>query len=98
MTKFKFEPIFHLAKRTDINWKRAWLIRIGAFILSIVACAVVSTLLTEKGMDFFFKNFFDFIRVCNDSKLRLHKMVHNVNRQLFNSDVFVKINVCMCDI
>ena len=58
MTKFKFEPIFHLAKRTDINWKRAWLIRIGAFILSIVACAVVSTLLTGKGMDFFFKNFF----------------------------------------
>ncbi len=59
MKKLKFEPIFHLAKRTDVSWKRAWLIRIGAFVLSIFACAVVSTALTGKGLDFFFKNFFD---------------------------------------
>ncbi len=59
MAKIKFEPLFHLSKRTDVSWKRAWLIRIGAFILSILACAIVSTALTGKGMDFFFKNFFE---------------------------------------
>lgn len=59
MTKLKFEPLFHLAKRTDVNWKRSWLIRIGAFVLSILVCAIVSTLISGRSMDFFFTNFFN---------------------------------------
>ena len=58
MTKFKFEPIFHLAKRTDIDWKKSWGIRLVAFILSILACAVVSTLISDRSFGFFFENFF----------------------------------------
>lgn len=58
MTKFKFEPIFHLAKRTDMDWKKSWGIRVGAFILSILACAVVSTLISDRSFGFFFQNFF----------------------------------------
>ena len=58
MTKFKFEPIFHLAKRTDMDWKKAWGIRVGAFVLSILVCAIVSTLISKRSFDFFFTNFF----------------------------------------
>ena len=58
MTKFKFEPIFHLAKRTDMDWKKSWGIRLAAFILSILACAVVSTLISDRSFGFFFENFF----------------------------------------
>ena len=58
MTKFKFEPMFHLAKRTDMNWKKAWGIRVGAFVLSILVCAIVSTFISDRSFGFFFENFF----------------------------------------
>ena len=58
MTKFKFEPIFHLAKRTDMDWKKAWGIRVGAFVLSILVCAIVSTFISDRSFGFFFENFF----------------------------------------
>lgn len=53
------EPLFHLVKRVDLDKKKMWLIRGAAFVLSIIACAIVSALLSDKGMGFFFKNFFD---------------------------------------
>ena len=53
------EPLFHLVKRVDLDKKKMWLIRGVAFVLSIIACAIVSALLSDKGMGFFFKNFFD---------------------------------------
>ena len=58
MTKFKFEPMFHLAKRTDMDWKKAWGIRVGAFVLSILVCAIVSTFISDRSFGFFFENFF----------------------------------------
>jgi len=55
MFNTKREPLFHLVKRIDVSKKYAWAIRIGAFLLSILVCAAVSALLTEKSMGFFFK-------------------------------------------
>ena len=55
----KHEPLFHIIKRVDISWKKAWLIRIIAFIGSILVCAIVSAAITDEGIGFFFKYFFD---------------------------------------
>lgn len=54
----KREPLFHLVKRVEMKKQYAWLIRGGAFVLSILVCALVSALLTEKSIGFFFSNFF----------------------------------------
>lgn len=59
MNKEHKEPLFHLIKRADISWKKAWLIRIIAFVVSILLCAVISVFMSGKGIGFFFKNFFD---------------------------------------
>ncbi|MBQ7846429.1 MAG: ABC transporter permease [Clostridia bacterium] len=42
------EPLFHLAKRTNVNPLRATLIRIAAIVLGLVACGLVAFLLIEK--------------------------------------------------
>ncbi len=39
----------HITKRTDISWKKAWVIRIGAIIAALIICAIVTTLAT--GLD-----------------------------------------------
>lgn len=52
------EPLVHLTKRAVVNPVRAWLIRAAAFALSVLACAVVTVLLTEKDMGYFFAKFF----------------------------------------
>lgn len=59
MFKTKREPLFHLVKRIDVSKKYAWAVRIGAFILSILVCAAVSAILTDKSMGFFFKYLFN---------------------------------------
>ena len=58
MNKKTHEPIIHLVKRVEVNQKQAWGIRIGAFLLSILVCAIVSTILSGRSMGFFFTNFF----------------------------------------
>lgn len=55
----KREPLFHLVKRVDLKKRYAWIIRIIAFVLSILVCAVVSTILSGQSMGFFFSKFFD---------------------------------------
>ncbi|MBO4410806.1 MAG: ABC transporter permease [Lachnospiraceae bacterium] len=40
------EPLFHIVKRTDIVWWRAWLIRILAIVLALILSAVVTVILT----------------------------------------------------
>lgn len=59
MFKTKREPLFHLTKRTEVKKRYAWSIRVSAFILSILVCAIVSTILTDKPMGFFFKYLFN---------------------------------------
>lgn len=59
MTKNKVhEPLLHLTKRADLDPKKAWLMRACAAILSILACAIATVVLTGKSMGFFFENFF----------------------------------------
>lgn len=58
MTKTVKEPLFHLVKRTDSSAKRAWLIRVAAFAISILLCAIVTVAASGKGIGFFFKYFF----------------------------------------
>lgn len=42
------EPLFHLAKRTNVNPLRATLIRIAAIVLGLAVCGLVAFLLIEK--------------------------------------------------
>ena len=58
MRKTVHEPVAHLIKRVDMDRKKAWLIRLIAFALSILACAIITTAITKRDMSFFFKNFF----------------------------------------
>jgi len=59
MSKVK-EPLMHLVRRADISKPKAWGIRIGAFVLSFLACAIISTLLSNiVNFGNFFKYFFN---------------------------------------
>ncbi len=42
------EPLFHLAKRTNVNPVRASLIRVAAIVLGMLACGLVAFALIEK--------------------------------------------------
>lgn len=59
MVKKTHEPLFHLTKRTEFPTWKAMLLRVGAFFVSVLVCAIVTTLLTDKDMGFFFKYFFN---------------------------------------
>ena len=41
-------PLFHIAKRADIVWWKAWLIRIAAVIAALIVCAIVTIILTGQ--------------------------------------------------
>ncbi len=61
MTKQKHakEPLMHLTRRLNFSPKYAWAIRIGAFVLSILVCAIVTTILSPKAnVGFFFRYLF----------------------------------------
>ena len=54
------EPLIHLTRRMNLSPWIAWAIRIGAFLLSILVCCLVSCLLSAKVTPaFFFKYLFD---------------------------------------
>ena len=58
-TKHVKEPLVHLTRRLNVSAKYAWAIRIGAFLLSILVCGIVSTMMSDKvHLGFFFKCFF----------------------------------------
>lgn len=42
------EPLFHISKRGEIVWWKAWLIRGAAVVLALLFCAGVSYLLTKQ--------------------------------------------------
>ena len=41
-------PLFHLTRRRELPWYRAWLIRGAAIVLALVVCAVITTLMTGE--------------------------------------------------
>ncbi len=44
------EPFIHIAKRDDMIWWKAWLIRIVAILIGLLIAGVVSTLLTDQSL------------------------------------------------
>ena len=51
-------PLITISKQTNQKPWISWCIRIGATILALLVCAIVSTLLTKKDMGFFFTELF----------------------------------------
>ena len=41
-------PLVHISRRQSLPWYRAWAIRAAAIILALLACAVITTLLTGE--------------------------------------------------
>lgn len=42
----KKEPLFHIVKRDVLPWQKAWAIRIGAILLALIFCALITTFMT----------------------------------------------------
>lgn len=53
------EPLFHIAKRDNIIWWKAWLIRIGAMVAALLVCGIVAAILTKDGMLSFYSSLFE---------------------------------------
>lgn len=47
MEKHSREPMFHITKRADIIWWKAWIIRVVAILASLAVCALVIVALTK---------------------------------------------------
>lgn len=43
------EPFFHIAKRDDMIWWKAWLIRVAAILIGLLLSGIISMLLTGEG-------------------------------------------------
>ena len=48
MSEMKREPLFHISKRAEMPWYKAWLIRGVAILLALCACAVICLMLTGE--------------------------------------------------
>ena len=60
MTKHVHEPLVHLSRRLNVSQKYAWAIRIGAFVLSMLACALITMIIApEVGFGAFFTHLFE---------------------------------------
>ena len=75
------EPLFHLAKRTNVNPVKAWMIRIAAILLGMVVCGLVAFMLIEKLHDnpakiFDFYNCF--VKGSFTSQRKLWKLLKNI--------------------
>lgn len=59
MSKHVHEPLIHLSRRMSTSPKYAWTVRIVAFALSILTCAIVTSIMSPMcDMGFFFEYFF----------------------------------------
>ena len=48
MNKNTQEPLFHIVRRGELPWKKAWAIRLLSIVAALLVCAVVTTLLTGE--------------------------------------------------
>jgi len=48
MNKKTREPLFHIVKRSSIEWWKGWLIRIGAVVAALIVCAIITMVLTGE--------------------------------------------------
>jgi simple sugar transport system permease protein len=44
----KHEPLFHIVKRDALPWYQSWLIRIGAIIMALIVCALLTMFITHE--------------------------------------------------
>ena len=44
----KKEPLIHISKRAALPWYGAWLIRLGAIVLALLVCALISVIMTGQ--------------------------------------------------
>ncbi len=75
------EPLFHLAKRSQVNPATAWLIRLAAILLGMVVCGLVAFLLIDKLHDNPEKigDFYNcFIKGSFTSERKLWKLLKNI--------------------
>ena len=42
------EPLFHISRRSGLKWYQAWLIRLAALVLALLACALISVIMTGE--------------------------------------------------
>lgn len=47
-TKKQSEPLFHIVKRTEIQWYKSWIIRIAAIVLALLVCGILTMFLTHE--------------------------------------------------
>lgn len=59
MNKQKSAPLFHITKRKELPWYKAWGVRAAAIVLALLVCAVVTTLFTGENPLDVFKTMFD---------------------------------------
>ena len=48
MNKKPHNPLFHVSKRAELPWYKAWGIRGAALLLALILCAIVTTLVTGE--------------------------------------------------
>ena len=48
MNKKMKEPLFHISKRGDLPWYLSWGVRAAAIVIALIACGVISTLVTGE--------------------------------------------------
>lgn len=48
MSDKKREPLFHISKRADMPWYRAWTVRAIAILLALVTCALICVVMTGE--------------------------------------------------
>lgn len=53
------EPLFHIAKRSNIVWWKAWLVRVFAVLIALLVCGIVSTIFTKGNFLSFFSSLFE---------------------------------------
>ena len=75
------EPLFHLAKRTNVNPGAALLIRVAAIVLGLLVCGVVAFVLIEKlnqNPDRIDDFYYSFIKGSFTSERKLWKFLKNM--------------------
>ena len=48
MSKANREPLIHITKRTEMDWKQAWIIRVISIVCALIVCALVTMVMTGQ--------------------------------------------------
>jgi len=74
------EPFIHIAKRDDMPWWKAWLVRVAAIVVAILFVSILSMFLTEKSIGETFEIMFRgvFGRIDTGSTVMLWKYLQEI--------------------